>query len=167
VLLRARVPLQGPQGQRSAFTAQADAHERAWRLQNLSSLQRSISTCTRNANLRLRPRRMLAIQSMGAVRSFCFHRLLLLEQKFNLHVMMNADKEFLAQKSAPHRDFYNVRKVRRRSTASLSKPHNLDSRPSSFQNADYIKSSACAAGSAVHLLLDRSSWRIRKSLLKE
>ena len=54
---------------------------------------------------------MLAIQAMGAVRSFCFHRLLLLEQKFNLHVMMNADKEFLAQKSAPHRDFYNVRKV--------------------------------------------------------
>ncbi len=48
---------------------------------------------------------------MGSVRSFCFHRLVLLEQKFNLHVMMNADKEFLAQKSAPHRDFYNVRKV--------------------------------------------------------
>jgi hypothetical protein len=39
-------------------------------------------------------------------------RLMLLEQKFNLHVMLNADKEFLAQKSAPHRDFYNVRKVR-------------------------------------------------------
>ncbi len=38
-------------------------------------------------------------------------RLLLLEQKFNLFVMLNADKEFLAQKSAPHRDFYNVRKV--------------------------------------------------------
>lgn len=36
---------------------------------------------------------------------------MLLEQKFNLHVMLNADKEFLAQKSAPHRDFYNVRKV--------------------------------------------------------
>lgn len=40
-----------------------------------------------------------------------FGRLMLLEQKFNLHVMLNADKEFLAQKSAPHRDFYNVRKV--------------------------------------------------------
>ncbi|KIY91457.1 AMP deaminase [Monoraphidium neglectum] len=25
--------------------------------------------------------------------------------------MLNADKEFLAQKVAPHRDFYNVRKV--------------------------------------------------------
>lgn len=36
---------------------------------------------------------------------------MLLEQKFNLHVMLNADKEFLAQKAAPHRDFYNVRKA--------------------------------------------------------
>lgn len=32
-------------------------------------------------------------------------------QKFNLHLMLNADREFIAQKSAPHRDFYNVRKV--------------------------------------------------------
>ena len=28
-----------------------------------------------------------------------------------LRVMLNADREFLAQKTAPHRDFYNVRKV--------------------------------------------------------
>lgn len=48
---------------------------------------------------------------MGPIKSFCHHRLMLLEQKFNLHVMLNADKEFLAQKTAPHRDFYNVRKV--------------------------------------------------------
>lgn len=48
---------------------------------------------------------------MGPVKTFSHHRLLLLEQKFNLHVQLNADKEFLAQKSAPHRDFYNVRKV--------------------------------------------------------
>jgi len=37
--------------------------------------------------------------------------LITLSQKFNLHLMLNADREFLAQKSAPHRDFYNVRKV--------------------------------------------------------
>ena len=37
---------------------------------------------------------------------------MLLEQKFRLHQQLNADKEFLAQKSAPHRDFYNVRKVK-------------------------------------------------------
>ncbi|KAK9824634.1 hypothetical protein WJX72_011865 [[Myrmecia] bisecta] len=55
--------------------------------------------------------RVLKIASMGPVKTFCYHRLLLLEQKFNLHVMLNADKEFLAQKSAPHRDFYNIRKV--------------------------------------------------------
>jgi AMP deaminase len=54
---------------------------------------------------------LLKVSSLGHVRTFTHHRLLLLEQKFNLHVMLNADKEFLAQKSAPHRDFYNVRKV--------------------------------------------------------
>ena len=55
--------------------------------------------------------RLVKMSSMGHVRSFTHHRMQLLEQKFNLHVMLNADKEFLAQKSAPHRDFYNVRKV--------------------------------------------------------
>ena len=55
--------------------------------------------------------RLLKMSAMGQVRSFTHHRMQLLEQKFNLHVMLNADKEFLAQKSAPHRDFYNVRKV--------------------------------------------------------
>lgn len=54
---------------------------------------------------------LLKISALGHVRSFTHSRLQLLEQKFNLHVMLNADKEFLAQKSAPHRDFYNVRKV--------------------------------------------------------
>jgi AMP deaminase len=48
---------------------------------------------------------------MGPTKSLCHHRLMLLEQKFRLHQQLNADKEFLAQKSAPHRDFYNVRKV--------------------------------------------------------
>lgn len=54
---------------------------------------------------------ILRYSSLGPVKSFCHQRLMLLEQKFNLHVMLNADKEFLAQKVAPHRDFYNVRKV--------------------------------------------------------
>ena len=54
---------------------------------------------------------MCKISAMGPIKSFCHHRLMLLEQKFNLHIMLNADKEFLAQKTAPHRDFYNVRKV--------------------------------------------------------
>ncbi|KAI4302658.1 hypothetical protein MLD38_038379 [Melastoma candidum] len=54
---------------------------------------------------------ILRVIALGNVRTLCHHRLVLLEQKFNLHLMLNADKEFLAQKSAPHRDFYNVRKV--------------------------------------------------------
>lgn len=33
---------------------------------------------------------MLKVISLGHVRTFTHHRLLLLEQKFNLHVMLNA-----------------------------------------------------------------------------
>jgi len=55
--------------------------------------------------------RILRIISLGNFRTLCHHRLRLLEQKFSLHLMLNADREFMAQKSAPHRDFYNVRKV--------------------------------------------------------
>ncbi|TKY63523.1 AMP deaminase [Spatholobus suberectus] len=54
---------------------------------------------------------VLRVIAAGNIRTLCHHRLNLLEQKFNLHLMLNADREFLAQKSAPHRDFYNVRKV--------------------------------------------------------
>lgn len=54
---------------------------------------------------------ILKVIAAGNIRTLCHHRLNLLEQKFNLHLMLNADREFLAQKSAPHRDFYNVRKV--------------------------------------------------------
>ncbi|CAA6654744.1 unnamed protein product [Spirodela intermedia] len=55
--------------------------------------------------------RILKVIAAGNIRTVCHRRLVLLEQKFNLHLMLNADAEFLAQKSAPHRDFYNVRKV--------------------------------------------------------
>lgn len=55
--------------------------------------------------------RVLRFSSIGPVKSYCHHRLMLLEQKFNLHTMLNSDKENAAQKAAPHRDFYNVRKV--------------------------------------------------------
>ncbi|XP_054783211.1 AMP deaminase-like isoform X1 [Prosopis cineraria] len=54
---------------------------------------------------------ILRVIAAGNTRTLCHHRLNLLEQKFKLHLMLNADREFLAQKSAPHRDFYNVRKV--------------------------------------------------------
>ena len=55
--------------------------------------------------------RTLRYAALGPVKSFCHTRLMLLEQKFNLHIMLNSDKEFQAQRVAPHRDFYNVRKV--------------------------------------------------------
>ena len=54
---------------------------------------------------------VLRVHSYGPSKSFCHKRLNLTEQKFSLHVMLNADREFHEQKSAPHRDFYNVRKV--------------------------------------------------------
>ncbi|PWA61408.1 AMP deaminase, Metal-dependent hydrolase [Artemisia annua] len=54
---------------------------------------------------------LLKIIAVGNVRSACYHRLRFLEEKFRLHLLVNADSEFLAQKGAPHRDFYNIRKV--------------------------------------------------------
>ncbi|KAL2543061.1 AMP deaminase [Abeliophyllum distichum] len=54
---------------------------------------------------------LLKVMSIGNVRSACHNRLRFLEEKFRLHLLMNADREFVAQKSAPHRDFYNIRKV--------------------------------------------------------
>ncbi|KMT07152.1 hypothetical protein BVRB_6g154780 [Beta vulgaris subsp. vulgaris] len=54
---------------------------------------------------------ILKVVSSGNVNSACFHRLRFLEEKFRLYLLVNADREFLAQKSAPHRDFYNIRKV--------------------------------------------------------
>lgn len=47
----------------------------------------------------------------GPVKSLCYKRMQLLEAKFKLHVLLNQEAELSAQKSVPHRDFYNVRKV--------------------------------------------------------
>ena len=52
---------------------------------------------------------MLMVHATVYIYSLC--SLLWICQKFNLHLMVNADRELLAQKAAPHRDFYNVRKV--------------------------------------------------------
>lgn len=54
---------------------------------------------------------ILRVTAAGNTRTVCHNRLNLLEHKFKFHLMLNADREFLAQKTAPHRDFYNVRKV--------------------------------------------------------
>ncbi|KAF9673500.1 hypothetical protein SADUNF_Sadunf10G0030700 [Salix dunnii] len=54
---------------------------------------------------------VLRIMSIGNVRSACYLRLRFLEEKFRLHLLINADRESMDQKGAPHRDFYNIRKV--------------------------------------------------------
>lgn len=48
---------------------------------------------------------------MGETTSYSHKRLELLTARFNLHVLLNGERETQAQKSVPHRDFYNVRKV--------------------------------------------------------
>ena len=52
-----------------------------------------------------------AIVSSGPVQSLAYKRLQLLEQRFEMHVLLNQEREAAAQRSVPHRDFYNVRKV--------------------------------------------------------
>lgn len=47
----------------------------------------------------------------GPLKTFCYKRLHYLKSKFELHCMLNEFKEISQQKSVPHRDFYNVRKV--------------------------------------------------------
>lgn len=47
----------------------------------------------------------------GPVTSYAFTRLELLSAKYNIHILLNETRELVAQKSVPHRDFYNIRKV--------------------------------------------------------
>ena len=63
----------------------------------------------------------------GPVSSFSYKHLELLAAKFNLHVLLNSTRELDAQKSVPHRDFYNIRKVDTHvhHSASMSQKHLL------------------------------------------
>ena len=54
---------------------------------------------------------MVNLISNGPLKTFCYRRLQFLKSKFELHTMLNEFKEISQQKSVPHRDFYNVRKV--------------------------------------------------------
>lgn len=47
----------------------------------------------------------------GPVKTISYKRLQLLEARFNLHTLLNSERELIAQKAVPHRDFYNIRKV--------------------------------------------------------
>ena len=44
-------------------------------------------------------------------KSFCHNRLDILEQRFNMHLSFNRERESLQIQAISHRDFYNVRKV--------------------------------------------------------
>ena len=47
----------------------------------------------------------------GDVNSYSYRKLEILLAKFRIHNLLNGERETDAQKSVPHRDFYNVRKV--------------------------------------------------------
>eukprot|EP00124_Ichthyophonus_hoferi_P000961 Ihof_evm8s42 gene=Ihof_evmTU8s42 len=54
---------------------------------------------------------LLALSTDGPCKSYCYRRGRYLETQFSLHQMLNEMEEFKQQKTVPHRDFYNVRKV--------------------------------------------------------
>ena len=59
----------------------------------------------------LKPKPKHQVIGQAYVNSTATKRLMLLEAKFKMYLLLNEEKEFLAQKINPHRDFYNVRKV--------------------------------------------------------
>lgn len=54
---------------------------------------------------------VLDVSSDGPTKSFAYRELNILEGRFNLHFLENGYQETADSKKAPHRDFYNVRKV--------------------------------------------------------
>lgn len=54
---------------------------------------------------------LMAIVNDPECRSVSYRRLVLLQEQFNLHIILNEHEERLSQIRVPHRDFYNVRKV--------------------------------------------------------
>lgn len=54
---------------------------------------------------------LVGIVNSPPVRSFAYRRLQLLSMRFDIHRMMNRDREAAEQKAVPHRDFFNCRRV--------------------------------------------------------
>jgi AMP deaminase len=54
---------------------------------------------------------LMRTTTSGPAKSMSYRRLQLLEARFNLHLLLNEAREMEVQKTVPHRDFYNVRKV--------------------------------------------------------
>uniref|UniRef100_A0A674MRP6 AMP deaminase n=1 Tax=Takifugu rubripes TaxID=31033 RepID=A0A674MRP6_TAKRU len=63
---------------------------------------------------------VLAMIADGPAKTYCHRRLNFLSSKFHLHEMLNEMAELKELKSVPHRDFYNVRKVRNRNFLCFS-----------------------------------------------
>ncbi|XP_072049506.1 AMP deaminase 2-like isoform X2 [Amphiura filiformis] len=55
--------------------------------------------------------KLMALIANGPIKSFSYRRLSYLSSRFHLHSLLNEMKELAAQKTVPHRDFYNIRKV--------------------------------------------------------
>uniref|UniRef100_A0A0K0EIC3 AMP deaminase n=1 Tax=Strongyloides stercoralis TaxID=6248 RepID=A0A0K0EIC3_STRER len=55
--------------------------------------------------------KMVGIVSDGPLKSLCYRRLSYLQNKFQLYLLRNEQRELHEQKSIRHRDFYNIRKV--------------------------------------------------------
>ncbi|CAG0883498.1 unnamed protein product [Darwinula stevensoni] len=54
---------------------------------------------------------LCAMIADGPLKTYCYRRLQYLSSKFHLHNLLNDMQELAEQKSVPHRDFYNIRKV--------------------------------------------------------
>ncbi|KAL3081816.1 hypothetical protein niasHT_034007 [Heterodera trifolii] len=59
----------------------------------------------------------------GPLKTFCYRRLTFLQTHFSLHVLLNDQLENAEQRSVPHRDFYNIRKVDTHIHAASSMNH--------------------------------------------
>uniref|UniRef100_A0A0K0FL75 AMP deaminase n=1 Tax=Strongyloides venezuelensis TaxID=75913 RepID=A0A0K0FL75_STRVS len=55
--------------------------------------------------------KIVGIVSDGPLKSLCYRRLCYLQNKFQLYLLRNEQRELHEQKSVRHRDFYNIRKV--------------------------------------------------------
>lgn len=54
---------------------------------------------------------LMKIMNDPECRSFCYRRIMLLLERFNMYRILNDGQERLAQIAVPHRDLYNVQKV--------------------------------------------------------
>jgi AMP deaminase len=79
----------------------------------------------------------------GPLSSYSFKRLELLAARFNLHVLLNDTRELEAQKSVPHRDIYNIRKVDTRKIFFFPPPSHFPLLSPRYVSSSDVHHSAC------------------------